>query len=330
MNILQNMIQILMKEMEKESAGEKKLKFFRLIQEAIKKAKNQKINILLVGGTGVGKSSTINALFGRYEAEVGVGQNPETTEIGNYNLENITIWDSPGLGDSSENDRRYADQIKTLLQRKNENNEFIIDMVLVIVDGSSRQLESTYKLIKEVLVPNITKERIVIGINKIDKAVGKYWDNINYCPKSEIKEFIENKLKKPIKERIKKDTGIEFSIICYSAGEIDIMTNTQDPGYNMAELLANIINATPVKKRIGYTDRVNEDSKVFESNDNTNDSEKSILKGIWETIAEIGGEILEVVGDALFDIGKEVLKSAGKKVEGFLLKGAKFIKGLFS
>jgi predicted GTPase len=329
MNILQNMIQILMKEMEKESAGEKKLKFFRLIQEAIKKAKNQKINILLVGGTGVGKSSTINALFGRYEAEVGVGQNPETTEIGNYNLENITIWDSPGLGDSSENDKVYANKIKTLLQRKNINNECIIDMVLVIIDGSSRQLESTYKLIKDILVSNIDKERIVIGINQIDKAVGKYWDNINHCPKSEIKEFIENKIKKPIKERIKKDTGIEFSIICYSAGEIDIISKIQEPGYNMAELLANIIIATPVKKRIGYTDRVNEDRKVFESNDNTNDSEHSIFKGVLETIVEIAGETLEKFDGALIEIGKEVLKLASKKVESFILNGAKFIKSLF-
>ena len=329
MNILQNMIQILMKEMEKESAGEKKLKFFRLIQEAIKKAKNQKINILLVGGTGVGKSSTINALFGRYEAEVGVGQNPETTEIGNYNLENITIWDSPGLGDSSENDKVYANKIKTLLQRKNINNECIIDMVLVIIDGSSRQLESTYKLIKDILVSNIDKERIVIGINQIDKAVGKYWDNINHCPKSEIKEFIENKIKRPIKERIKKDTGIEFSTICYSAGEIDIISKIQEPGYNMAELLANIIIATPVKKRIGYTDRVNEDRKVFESNDNTNDSEHSIFKGVLETIVEIAGETLEKFDGALIEIGKEVLKLASKKVESFILNGAKFIKSLF-
>ena len=218
-----------------------KFSLFKKFDNIINYSKKQKLNILFVGGTGVGKSSTINALFGRYEAEVGVGQNPETTEIGNYNLENITIWDSPGLGDSSENDRRYADQIKTLLQRKNENNEFIIDMVLVIVDGSSRQLESTYKLIKEVLVPNINKEKIIIGINKIDKAIGKYWDSINNCPKLEVREYIKNSIVKPIEERIEKDTGIRFSSIIYTAGEMNPLNNKQDISYNINNLFYNIL-----------------------------------------------------------------------------------------
>ena len=39
------------------------------------------LNILLMGGTGVGKSSTINAIYGENRVEVGTGARPQTQEI---------------------------------------------------------------------------------------------------------------------------------------------------------------------------------------------------------------------------------------------------------
>ena len=63
-------------------------------------AKNRKINLMLVGASGSGKSSTINALFDMSVAKVGVGADPETKEITKFDFGNFTIWDTPGLGDS--------------------------------------------------------------------------------------------------------------------------------------------------------------------------------------------------------------------------------------
>jgi len=39
------------------------------------------LDILLVGGTGTGKSSTLNALFGSTVAKIGDGVDPETQYI---------------------------------------------------------------------------------------------------------------------------------------------------------------------------------------------------------------------------------------------------------
>ena len=53
--------------------GEKTKRLSRLL-----KIRGKKVNIMLTGATGSGKSSTINALFHMEVAKVGVGVDPET------------------------------------------------------------------------------------------------------------------------------------------------------------------------------------------------------------------------------------------------------------
>ena len=80
--------------------------------------KEQKINLMITGATGCGKSSTINALFNTEVAKVGVGVDPETMDIRKYELENLVLWDSPGLGDGKEADNRHAKLISYLKKMK--------------------------------------------------------------------------------------------------------------------------------------------------------------------------------------------------------------------
>ena len=53
--------------------------------------KDQKINLMITGATGCGKSSTINALFNTEVAKVGVGVDPETMDIIKYDLDNLIL-----------------------------------------------------------------------------------------------------------------------------------------------------------------------------------------------------------------------------------------------
>lgn len=76
-------------------------------------------DILLVGGTGVGKSSTLNAMFGKTVTRVGYGVDPETqrmrkVEINKY----LRIWDTPGLGDGADEDRRHKNRIKSMMKKR--------------------------------------------------------------------------------------------------------------------------------------------------------------------------------------------------------------------
>lgn len=67
--------------------------------EHIKKEKPI-MNILLMGATGVGKSSLINALFGKEIAKTGVG-NPITQHLKKYVDEEkgLILWDTKGIED---------------------------------------------------------------------------------------------------------------------------------------------------------------------------------------------------------------------------------------
>lgn len=57
----------------------------RLTQK-FQELKKQKLNILITGATGSGKSSTINAMFNKEVAKVGIGVDPETMDIKKFEL----------------------------------------------------------------------------------------------------------------------------------------------------------------------------------------------------------------------------------------------------
>lgn len=183
--------------------------------------KEQKINLMITGATGCGKSSTINALFNTEVAKVGVGVDPETMDITKYELDNLVLWDSPGLGDGKEADNRHAKNIIKKLHERDENGDLLIDLVLVILDGSTRDLGTSYELINQVIIPNLGEDkegRILVAINQADVAMkGRYWDYEANKPEPPLVDFLEKKVIS-VRNRIKEGTGIDVTPIYYSAG----------------------------------------------------------------------------------------------------------------
>ncbi|PSB50136.1 hypothetical protein C7B67_15565 [filamentous cyanobacterium Phorm 6] len=89
------------------------------LKEKLQAAQGQKFTFLLVGRTGVGKSSTVNSLMGKTLAVVG-DYEPCTMEIKKYENEingiNFTIIDTPGLCDDLEevgNDYKYLERMRS-------------------------------------------------------------------------------------------------------------------------------------------------------------------------------------------------------------------------
>lgn len=235
--------------------------------------KEQKVNLMVTGATGCGKSSTINALFKTEVAKVGTSPDPETMEITKYELDNLIIWDTPGLGDGKEADVRHAKNIISKLNEKDENGELLIDLVLVILDGGSRDLGTSYNLVTDVIIPNLGKdkeERILVAINQADMAMkGRCWNHKLNRPEPPLEEFLETQVNS-VRERIKDSAGIDITPIYYSAGFKEEGMEQSNP-YNLSKLLYYIIKFTPKKKRLAYVDNINTDKNAWKDSDRQND-----------------------------------------------------------
>lgn len=287
-------------------------------------------NIMLVGATGCGKSSTINALFACGEeetlaedditaetvkksnyvevAKVGSKTDPETKDIEKYKIGNLILWDTPGLGDGTEIDEHHKEVITELLREEDEDGKALIDLVLVILDGSTRDLGTSYKILNEVIIPelNSENERILVALNQADIAMktGRHWDYEKNEPDEVLIQFLNEKVES-IKARIKEDSNLDIEPVYYCAGYKEESGDVVHP-YNLSKLLYYIMNAVPTHKRVALMEGINTHSENYEHNDDDEDYNEGVKESFYESFdyisdgvdtgSEIGGTILGIPG----------------------------------
>lgn len=230
---------------------------------------NQQLNILIVGATGAGKSSTINALFAIEQAKVGVGADPMTMDITRYDLGNLVLWDTPGLGDGVEKDKQHIQKIIHQLQQKDSNNAFVIDLVLVILDGSSRDMGTSFELINNVVIPHLGEQpakRILVAINQADVAYkgANGWDFGTNTPTEVGYRFLDEKVEN-VKQRIYASTQVMVEPVYFSAGYQD-QFGTQCP-FNLSKLLYMIVEKAPTEKRLALRTNLSQKTESWKSSD---------------------------------------------------------------
>ena len=281
----------------------------------VMRLKDNKINIMITGATGCGKSSTINALFDTEVAKVGVGVDTETMEIEKYELDNLILWDTPGLGDGKEADNRHAKNIIHKLAEVDAQGNALIDLVLVILDSGTRDLGTSYELINNVIIPNLGADkegRILVALNQADMAMkGRNWDKNKNEPNDTLKEFLDKKAAS-VKNRIFEGTGVNVTPIYYSAGYKEEGEEQSRP-YNLSKLLYYIVKATPAEKRAVYVNNINQDENMWKDDDELIDyakeTKRTILQSVMDSASEgadIGGEIGEVFGPAGEPVGRVI------------------------
>lgn len=295
------------------------------------KLKSEKVHVLITGATGCGKSSTINALFGREIAKVGQSSNPETMDIARYDFNNVVLFDSPGLGDGKEADLRHSKNIVNKLLEKDHNGNLLIDLVLVILDGGSRDLGTSYELINSVIIPALgeDKSRLLIAINQADVAMkGRYWDYANNQPEPKLVEFLDEKVASTQK-RIKEATGVTVEPIYYSAGYKD--GDDEQYPWNLAKLLSHILKHTSEEKRIVYASEINQRKEVWQKNDELEDYQSKVkedfITSFINTVAKGAGELargvvegalsgLRTIGNAIGSVASAVSSGIGSIARG--------------
>lgn len=139
-------------------------------------AKLAKLNILLIGKSGVGKSTLINSLFRGKFAETGLGR-PVTKEIRKIEKKDfpLTIYDTPGFELASGQQKKVKDEITEIISKGAASKDFseAIHCIWYCINvGGNRTFdESEYRWLKELTESNKTSQVPIMVI--LTQAVPK-------------------------------------------------------------------------------------------------------------------------------------------------------------
>ncbi len=295
----------------------------------VARLRDTRVNILVTGATGSGKSSTINALFNTQKARVGQGVDPETMDIVRYEFDNIVLFDSPGLGDGKEADLRHAKNITAKLREKDADGNLLVDLVLVVLDGSSRDLGTSFELINQVIIPSLgdDKSRLLVAINQADMAMkGRHWNHGENQPDPTLAAFLEEKVAST-KRRIREATGVDVEPIYYAAGYKD-GGQVQNP-YNLAKLLVWMLRHTKQEKRVAFAQDINKDSRMWQDDDRRADYRAEISASLVESVivgATLGGTLGTTLGGM---IGGPAGAAVGRAIGTVVGGGIALVRSLF-
>jgi uncharacterized protein len=133
------------------------------------------VNMAMIGVTGVGKTSTCNALLGTTWK---VGHTEATTrelqvkqlilqENGQESPTNVYITDFPGLGESLSRDREYLSLYKENLPK--------FDAIIWLLPANDRQLSLIQMYCKEFETVEGFASKVIFGLNKADLVEPMEW-----------------------------------------------------------------------------------------------------------------------------------------------------------
>ena len=206
-----------LKEDLKEKRDDEKYKDFESMSWTIVDKLDDELilNLLILGQTGVGKSSLINALFGEIVAKAGPGK-PISTHIKKYETEldgkKVNLYDSMGF---EVNNEKCIKDIKNALKERSADKDikdWFHSVTYCIQAGGLKIQDFDIKMIKQFADE---KYNIIIALTKSDQ-IGK----------AKREEFIEI-IKKEVKEATKKD--IMVITVAGDPEQLDHMTEKPKP-----------------------------------------------------------------------------------------------------
>lgn len=202
------------------------------LKEQIFETKEQ-LNVLLMGKSGAGKSSLINAIFGVDIAKTGVGK-PVTQELEKISVKGkgLTLWDTKGIEakDFEATMKALEDEIEKGIQSLNQQNAPHI--ALLCIDESTRRVEEREEdligLTQKYNIPTIivfTKTQYEAGEEFFDKA----------------KDIINAKYKDFIKDRYVRVNSVEETILGHKIPKsgletlIDLISSCTEEGHSATQ-----------------------------------------------------------------------------------------------
>ena len=138
------------------------------VNDALNKELIEKpFKVAVIGQSGVGKSTTLNAVFGlrNYTSSLLEGTTDIIEEV--FPLRDgfkLSIFDMPGLNNDEEKDIQYAKLYEMILPG--------CDVIVYIINAHSRDFGEDCRILKEIVLPicnsNAIKANLLIDGTKID------------------------------------------------------------------------------------------------------------------------------------------------------------------
>lgn len=296
--------------------------------------------LMIYGSYNSGKSSLLNALYGKEEAKT--GDNPETKEVHKYSYKNFDIFDTPGLhannidditsedqllksdiiifvmssdGGSFENKYLYEKIIKVLKDNK---------PIIIVVNNKTGDEKENFPQIKEKIKDNILKEatlkkcqnlekiRDIVLVNAKSALKGKKEKKEVLEKKSgiiEFEELLDELLRKSGKDEVVNSLKIYLqNTISKLLDNIDSQISDKE-SKRLQELLSQI-QKDKVQLSIELREKVNENLRILEGrifNDISSRKEQSQIENNISTfLATLNENLNFSIEKAQFSLKEKV------------------------
>ena len=204
---------------------------FQLFERSVQEELAKPPKVAIIGKTGVGKSTTINALFGLQEKVSHTTHG--TTEASKKIIElpqggKLEVIDMPGLGEDIELDKEYTKIYERTLPEA--------DVVLYVIQADLKALTEDQRILRDIVqnVMGNLKGRLVVGLNQVDKLGPGEWNTKLNLPSLEQKDNIDRRCQ-DIQKQLSSALSIEVEQVEYYSAE---------KRYRLYNLLTAIIKAS--------------------------------------------------------------------------------------